>query len=626
MSKLADNDIPRNLADFADRAGLTINDDGYIVLKCAQCGGIPDDAIRIGEKEPGGEIVIKCFGKCRGDKVYYLLTGSERERILTIKKPERKQRPTQQQQRQPPPRQSYEAQRDNDDPLLKVLPQSEEAEMNLLGAAFFEDRALSDPARGNIIETLRPEEFYHPHNRTIFKAMIHIVGAGGRLDPTTVVTTLRTLQLEDRLPGGLEYLQTLAKSVPTALNIKDWADIVHNAFENRKYILNQRRPLELAYRNAPVGEVRGEAERVLNQLSLEGCSNSRALVQRKEPQIVEWSELKATEARRVDDWIVDGLLARREDSLWSAKVEHGKTTALRSGLLDIARGDNMWGELPTKQTVVLYLMMDSDGRRATYQEFEKLGMTDDDGRWLKFMFEPTLSSMDRPLEKVANLTRKVGAGMVVLDTFPRASRIKDMKDYELTYFMAELSEFAQQLDVHLVLVGHIPRGRSADDEAATAGYGSIIIGGSVNVRIVISKKADEKRTIRTSEGKGGGFKKLEERILDMDPQTHRIRLGELYDWKKKAEYAEPEIEKFLDANADQWWTLAKLCKETEIPESVCRTAAKSLHGRQKIKREGGGTRGDPYLFASFKCTARSGRERKQRDDGPGGRLGGILDS
>ena len=107
-----------------------------------------------------------------------------------------------------------------DDNLRKVPPQNLEAESSVLGGILLENEAINQ-----VLELLRPEEFYRESHRKIFRAMIEL---SDRSEPVDLITLSEFLKGRGELEGagGTAYLASLADFVPTAANISYYARIV----------------------------------------------------------------------------------------------------------------------------------------------------------------------------------------------------------------------------------------------------------------------------------------------------------------------------------------------------------------------------------------------------------------
>jgi replicative DNA helicase len=107
-----------------------------------------------------------------------------------------------------------------EDNLRKVPPQNLEAESSVLGGILLENEAINQ-----VLELLRPEDFYRESHRKIFRAMIVL---SDRSEPVDVITLSECLKGRGELEavGGSAYLASLNDFVPTAANIAYYARIV----------------------------------------------------------------------------------------------------------------------------------------------------------------------------------------------------------------------------------------------------------------------------------------------------------------------------------------------------------------------------------------------------------------
>jgi replicative DNA helicase len=107
-----------------------------------------------------------------------------------------------------------------EDNLRKVPPQNLEAESSVLGGILLENEAINQ-----VLELLRPEDFYRESHRKIFRAMIEL---SDRSEPVDLITLSDCLKSRGEIEavGGSAYLASLADFVPTAANISYYARIV----------------------------------------------------------------------------------------------------------------------------------------------------------------------------------------------------------------------------------------------------------------------------------------------------------------------------------------------------------------------------------------------------------------
>lgn len=101
-----------------------------------------------------------------------------------------------------------------------VPPHSMEAEQSLLGGLLLENWALDAAC-----ETVGPDDFYVHGHRLIWGAVVDLVGCGQPADVITVFERLQSRGQDDDV-GGIQYLNALAQSVPSAANARAYASIV----------------------------------------------------------------------------------------------------------------------------------------------------------------------------------------------------------------------------------------------------------------------------------------------------------------------------------------------------------------------------------------------------------------
>src|SRR5699024_6202799 len=121
---------------------------------------------------------------------------------------------------------------------------------------------LSKDAIADVIEVLRPEDFYKPAHETIHEIILDLYAKGEPADAVTVAASLTKSGDLARI-GGAAYLHTLISSVPTAANAGYYARIVSEAALLRKLV-------EAGTRIVQVGvDAEGDAEELVNSAQAE---------------------------------------------------------------------------------------------------------------------------------------------------------------------------------------------------------------------------------------------------------------------------------------------------------------------------------------------------------------------
>jgi len=110
-----------------------------------------------------------------------------------------------------------------DDPqldALKLPPHSLEAEQSILGGLL-----LDNEATDRIGDLVYEDDFYSDAHKVIYRHILALVGDGKPVDVVTLSEALGSVQKLDYV-GGLAYLGALVQNVPSAANIRHYAQIV----------------------------------------------------------------------------------------------------------------------------------------------------------------------------------------------------------------------------------------------------------------------------------------------------------------------------------------------------------------------------------------------------------------
>jgi replicative DNA helicase len=144
-----------------------------------------------------------------------------------------------------------------DDPkldALKLPPHSLEAEQSVLGGLL-----LDNDAADKIGDIVAGADFYNDAHRVIYDHIIKLVSGGHPADVVTLSEALVSTQKLDYI-GGLAYLGALVQNVPTAANIRHYAQIVRERSILRQLIATANEINEMSFQ--PMGR---SAREVLDQ-------------------------------------------------------------------------------------------------------------------------------------------------------------------------------------------------------------------------------------------------------------------------------------------------------------------------------------------------------------------------
>ncbi len=156
--------------------------------------------------------------------------------------------------------------RDREVAQLRVPPHSIEAESSVLGGLLLDNEAWD-----RVADLLSPSDFYRYEHRLIFKAIQDLIDASKPADVITVFEALQSLGNADEV-GGLSYLNSLAQYVPSAGNIRRYAEIVRERGILRKLVSASDEIATAAFnpQGKPVDTILDEAEQRIFNIGEEG--------------------------------------------------------------------------------------------------------------------------------------------------------------------------------------------------------------------------------------------------------------------------------------------------------------------------------------------------------------------
>jgi replicative DNA helicase len=141
-------------------------------------------------------------------------------------------------------------------PHGRVPPQSLDAERSVLGGVLLDNAGLND-----ILELLKPEDFYREAHRKVFEAMCALSSRGEPIDRVTLKNELGALGAYEQV-GGEDFIDLLDKIVPSASNLSYYARIVHEKALARRVIEAAHAIATQGYdQQGDVGEFLDDAER-----------------------------------------------------------------------------------------------------------------------------------------------------------------------------------------------------------------------------------------------------------------------------------------------------------------------------------------------------------------------------
>ncbi len=150
---------------------------------------------------------------------------------------------------------------------LRIPPHSIEAESSVLGGLLLDNLAWD-----GVSDLLHDGDFYRYEHRLVFAAMSSLINASRPADVITVFEHLQSLGKAEEI-GGLGYLNSLAQYVPSASNIRRYAEIVRERSVLRKLVTASDEISTSAFnpKGRPVANILDEAEQKIFNIGEEGA-------------------------------------------------------------------------------------------------------------------------------------------------------------------------------------------------------------------------------------------------------------------------------------------------------------------------------------------------------------------
>lgn len=150
----------------------------------------------------------------------------------------------------------------------KIPPHNLEAERSVLGAGLLSRDALAD-----IVEVVKPEDFYDGSNKEIFTTMLDMFRENKPVDIVTVCDELKRRKALEAV-GGRSYVATLSSDVPSTTNAGEYAKIVAEKASMRQLIRTAEEIRERAFEeNQDTNDILDHAEKSIFDIAQSRQSN-----------------------------------------------------------------------------------------------------------------------------------------------------------------------------------------------------------------------------------------------------------------------------------------------------------------------------------------------------------------
>ncbi|WP_329492615.1 replicative DNA helicase (plasmid) [Kitasatospora sp. NBC_01246] len=360
----------------------------------------------------------------------------------------------------------------------RVPPQDLDAEVSTLGGELLSKDAISD-----VLEVLKPGDFYRPAHELIHSAILDLYVAGEPADPITVAAEL-TKRGELARAGGVSYLHKLVNSVPTAANAGYYAEIVAEKAVLRRLVEAGTRIAGMGYAGegdveeivntaqaevSAVTNIRTEEQVIRTSTSMEGTMDLLEALGKREK-----GKLSGVPTGFADLDAVTNGLQPGQMILIAARPAIGKSTLA----LDVAReaairhgiGVGMFSLEMSRDEINMRLL--SAEAKVALHHMRSGNMTEDDwtrvGRRLPEINDAPLWVDDSPNQsmmeiraKARRLHQREGIGLVIIDylqLMQYGGRRAESRQQEVSDISRGTKLLAKELGVPVIALSQLNRG------------------------------------------------------------------------------------------------------------------------------------------------------------------------
>jgi replicative DNA helicase len=364
----------------------------------------------------------------------------------------------------------------------RTPPQAIEAEQSVLGAMMLSKDAIAD-----VVEIIRPGDFYRPAHQQIYDAVLDLYARGEPADAVTVSAELTRAGQLARV-GGAPYLHTLISMVPTAANAGYYAEIVADRATLRRLVVAGTRIVQMGYDAASgSSDVVGDVDDIVDRAQVEIYDVSERRLTEDYVQIESLLQATLDEIEKISahggvgtgiptgfqqlDEITNGLHAGQMvtvagrpgsgkstlalDFARSAAIKNQKSTAIFS--LEMGRLEIMMRLFSAEAGVALQNMRsghmsDQDWRRLALRSSELAGAP-------LFIDDSPNMTMMEIRAKARRLKQRNDLQLIVIDYLQLMTSGKrvESRQQEVSEFSRAMKLLAKELEVPVVALSQLNR-------------------------------------------------------------------------------------------------------------------------------------------------------------------------
>lgn len=361
---------------------------------------------------------------------------------------------------------------------LRVPPQNVDLEKALLGSIMIKPDVMNE-----ITDIISVDSFYAPKHRIIYDAMLNLFSKNEPIDLLSLSTRLKQKKSLDQA-GGSSFLAELVNAVPSASNVKHYAEVVQKMAMMRNLISAADYISELGYDEAQeIEDLLDKAEKKIYEVT--ESPSLHKFVSLSETLTEAWDRFETLNASgdgirgiRTGFSGLDNILSGFQKSdliILAARPSMGKTALA----LDIARQTAIHHgttvgifslEMSEQQLVDRMLSAQSrvdawklrTGKNIKEEEYEMIRNAMND------LSKAPIYIDDKPGNTVMNmrtvarrLKRERGLDLIIVDYLqmmsPQSSRAQESLVQQITEISRSLKNLARELDIPVLALSQLSR-------------------------------------------------------------------------------------------------------------------------------------------------------------------------